>query len=137
MLDVPMSDNPKGHYENLEFVRLNDAILNAAGGWWGSPPSRERILKVIPEFSDWVADVIARNRKDVWGFKDPRTVLTLDHYLPHIKGLHIVAVFRDPDEVARSLSSRNPNLFSHDSAKCLARYYNVQIQQHLSRLYTP
>ena len=31
--------NPLGHFENVDFVGLNDRILNTAGGNWLDPPS--------------------------------------------------------------------------------------------------
>ena len=138
MLDAPMPDNFKGHFENLDFVHLNDDIMESAGGWWAAPPSRARILEVLPKFSQRVQETLARNAKaPIWGWKDPRTVITLDHYLPYVEGLHLVTCFRDPYEVAKSLVERNHGLFSLDSARCLANYYNSQIIDHLSRQYTP
>jgi hypothetical protein len=32
--------NPFGHYENLDFVELNDEILINAGGSWKKPPPK-------------------------------------------------------------------------------------------------
>ena len=34
------ADNPDGFWEHLEFVALNDELLNALGGAWDLPPSR-------------------------------------------------------------------------------------------------
>ena len=42
----PAEENPEGFYEHLDFVRLNDEVLNAAGAGWDCPPP--------PEF-DWGA----------------------------------------------------------------------------------
>src|ERR1700748_2976905 len=35
----PAADNPDGFWENLQFVRLNDELLNSAGGAWDLPPA--------------------------------------------------------------------------------------------------
>src|SRR5687768_18097338 len=35
----PAEENPEGFYEHLEFVRLNDEVLNAAGAGWDCPPA--------------------------------------------------------------------------------------------------
>jgi hypothetical protein len=34
---APFSSNPKGHYENLEFIALNDKILEFVGAAWDAP----------------------------------------------------------------------------------------------------
>ena len=35
----PAAENPEGFYEHLEFVRLNDEVLNIAGAGWDCPPA--------------------------------------------------------------------------------------------------
>ena len=35
----PAEENPEGFYEHLEFVRLNDEVLNVAGAGWDCPPA--------------------------------------------------------------------------------------------------
>src|ERR671910_2640298 len=35
----PAAENPEGFYEHLEFVRLNDEVLNVAGAGWDCPPT--------------------------------------------------------------------------------------------------
>lgn len=134
MLDCAMPDNPEGHFENLDFVKLNDCILNAAGGSWYNPPSHHAILSVIPEYEYRVRQVIHANQKDVpWGWKDPRTTLTIDHYLPFIDDPIIVPVFRSPHKVAGSLAYRNPNMFTDQTAMELVHTYNSRLIMFLSR----
>lgn len=38
--------NPKGHFENEEFVAVNDRILHTIGGSWKKPPSPELIKQL-------------------------------------------------------------------------------------------
>src|SRR5215213_10338134 len=35
----PADENPEGFYEHLQFVKLNDAVLNVAGAGWDCPPA--------------------------------------------------------------------------------------------------
>jgi len=89
------SDNPKGHYENKAFLNLNIDILRAAGGSWQRPPAREEILKLEDQFRSRVRGTVSAERLKAknrgffsWGFKDPRTVLTLDLKKPNLKSPH-------------------------------------------------
>src|SRR5262249_30435526 len=104
------ADNPDGFWEHLQFVALNDELLNALGGAWDLPPKadenfkrgrldplREKARLLIEEFDS----------ASVWGWKDPRSSLTLpfwQHLLPTLKTLIIV---RNPLEVACSMRQRN------------------------------
>src|SRR5512141_1502286 len=37
-LTKPATDNQAGHFENLDFVKLNDDIISHFGGSWNDPP---------------------------------------------------------------------------------------------------
>ena len=100
------SHNPKGNRESPEVRRLNEDVLRSSGGAWNAPP---------PVPSRWSADHERARRellaehagRPVWGFKDPRTLLTLDGWLALVPDLELVGVFRHPMRVARSLERRN------------------------------
>jgi hypothetical protein len=111
---------PYGYYEDTDFVHLNDEILEKAGGSWSNPPSHEAILAQALPFEDKIKDLIskkeikaekyAQQRKLIepcWGWKDPRTTLTIELYMPHVKSPHILACFRNPKDIAISLCKRN------------------------------
>ncbi len=97
--------NPKGNRENLAIRSLNDDVLAYSNGAWDQPPEnlrwtrghrrrRDEIISGYAEFSPW-------------GFKDPRTVLTLPfcgEVLPH---LLFAGTFRHPMAVAGSLAWRD------------------------------
>lgn len=40
----PSSTNPKGYFENVDFVYLNDKILNSIGATWDNPPKKRASL---------------------------------------------------------------------------------------------
>lgn len=103
--------NPKGNYENKEGIAINDAILTRSGGAWHNPPQR------LHANADDAARIIAlchTLEKEQpagylrWGWKDPRTVLTLNVWLGALKReIFIVGSYRHPSAVARSLAARD------------------------------
>ena len=52
--------------------------------------------------------VKARNKKyEFWGWKDPRTILTIELFLPYLSNPHFFTCHREPDKVAKSIKLRN------------------------------
>ncbi|MDR7127303.1 sulfotransferase [Pseudotabrizicola sp. 4114] len=98
--------NAKGNRENPEIMALNEAVLVDNGSRWNQPPDgpvhwatarlaeRDRILAAYP--SD-----------RVWGFKDPRTLFTLDAWRDALPDARFVGTIRHPLAVARSLNARS------------------------------
>jgi len=123
---------PTGHWEDKEFLHLNEQLLEAAGGSWRNPPSRAALHAIAGQFERRIQRMIAKRNAahDPWGWKDPRNGLTLPLYLPHLDGdVHLVAVFRKPERVARSLESRNS--IPRRRGLGLARAYNDRILQEI------
>ena len=97
--------NQRGNKENQPFVIFNELILRKNGGAWNKPPaSREwsvgqkaRALELVAEF----------NGSPRWGFKDPRTALVLAGWQQCLGAIQLVATFRHPLAVVRSLGKRN------------------------------
>ncbi len=104
-------ENPKGFWENIEFVRINDEILSLFGGRWDK----------IPQFPlNWFkADLLAPLREKAnilierinifypWGWKDPRNSITYPFWNRLLPDLKVIIPLRDPYEVALSLNARN------------------------------
>lgn len=101
--------HPKGMWEDKDFFTMNRRILRHAGGDWDDPPSEKSILKVGKKFNHKIKRLMdKRNALGVsWGWKDPRTALTVKCYLPYIINPHFIAVFRKPLEVAKSMEKVN------------------------------
>ncbi len=126
----PAEENPEGFFEHLEFVRLNDEVLNAAGAGWDCPPSAEfdwsdAALEPFRERARSLASELATNSQ--WGWKDPRTTLLIPFWRSALGPITTVAVVRNPLEVVTSLHRRNG--FSIALSLTLWRIYAERLLQ--------
>lgn len=97
--------NPKGNRESLAIRDLNDRLLEHNDGAWDQPPAS---IIWDDDFRTQRATVIAAHAADWrWGFKDPRTLLTLAFWQEALPDLALVGTFRHPLAVAASLERRN------------------------------
>lgn len=99
--------NPLGHFEDRDFLELNNRILEAAGGSWDAPPSEDAIRAQMANFIKEVKDVIGRKNSSIWGWKDPRTSLTIELYLPYLTNPYFIVCHRDFKAIAESLRQRD------------------------------
>ena len=83
---------------------LESHLLVASGGTWDHPPSRIRWEERHKRVRDEIIRAESSGRS--WGFKDPRTLCTLDGWLEALPGMKLIGVFRHPVPVARSLQNR-------------------------------
>jgi len=114
-------DNPKGHFEDREFIRINNQILFSNLGDWKRPPEqlvyKQHIIDMAKSFlSGFPEDKIC-------GFKDPRLCLTFPfwHHITDPEPVKVVFVHRPVSEIAASLKKRNK--MSLDMGKKLAETY--------------
>ena len=121
-----LPDNPKGHWENWDFVSLNEAIIISAGGTWDHPPSEEAILAQKDKFNDSIKAMVDKYSKgrELWGVKDPRMTLTIKLYLPYLHHPHFICCFREPIEAAKSLVRRSGSMLLEDAVKMVDEYNN-------------
>jgi hypothetical protein len=97
--------NPKGNRENLNIRSLNDDVLTYSNGSWSEPPDHIRWTRAHADRRRTIIEGYEGIQQ--WGFKDPRTILTLPFWLEAISTIHFVGTFRHPIAVARSLEFRN------------------------------
>ena len=107
--------NEKGHWENIEFIKINEEIIKIFGktdrwddipflyeGWQNSKKLKRLDLaakKLINKFD---------NNYKIWGWKDPRTCLTLSFWQKHLQDRLIYIIpLRNPIDIAKSLYKRN------------------------------
>ena len=121
--------NPKGNRESSELRRLNEDVLRASGGAWSAPPPE---VMWSPEHRERARRALAKHAgQPVWGFKDPRTLLTLEGWLALVPDLELVGVFRHPLRVARSLERRDG--MDRAAAVALWTAYNRRLLDCLER----
>jgi len=107
MLLGPNPSNKKGHYENKIIEELNKDILRVAGGSWDCPPKQQFINDIKHRFDAKIKRIIKLEQEKIWGWKDPRTVLTIELFIPYLSNLHFIVCRRDRDDIAKSLQLRN------------------------------
>lgn len=107
----PLPANPKGYHELAELVEINDAILAAFGGAWDRlpvlPPGWQESAR-LDRLRERARLGLGRwfSSSDLWGWKDPRTCVTLPFWQRLVPGLRYVICVRNPVDVANSLRAR-------------------------------
>jgi len=105
-------ENPRGFWEHLDITRLNDALLGRLGGTALDPAPVEADPWDGPQFSDLRQAAVALLRHDfadanMWGWKDPRTCLTLPFWQRLLPPMRYVLTLRQPFAVVHSLERRD------------------------------
>ncbi|MEF8760360.1 MAG: hypothetical protein V5B36_11660 [Candidatus Accumulibacter sp. UW25] len=123
------SHNLKGNRENAEIMRLNNSLLEYNEGSWDNPPQAMKWSADHASCRDQIVAKFCRSGYPLWGFKDPRTLLTLDFWLDGLSGcsLRFAGSFRHPAAVANSLMLRNS--MAIDSGLHLWKIYNSKLLQ--------
>jgi hypothetical protein len=124
----PSEFNPRGYFEHRAFVELNDEILSALDGAWDDPPrtrfpwQRRRLAPLRERARALVREMQGHGP---WGWKDPRTSLTLPFWRRVVPGLRVVVCVREPAAVADSLAHREAR--SRDLSIALWTEYNRRL----------
>jgi hypothetical protein len=113
MLETNVVDNAKGYWEQQAVMALNDELLAIYGATWDRPTDLpagwERDPRVEPLY-DRARELLAEHFGGAtrWGWKDPRSSLTLPFWQRVVGPMRYVLCFRNPLEVAESLAARDP-----------------------------
>jgi hypothetical protein len=135
----PLLENPKGFFEDESARTLNDAVLefseytvkdwrNTFGPLTFSFFHLGQALKWLEERNESVSH---------WGWKDPRTCLTLPFWFSALSQLDLLEqtrflrITRNPCSVARSLVSRG-NVSSIEEGKEIAHLYETTANRALA-----
>lgn len=115
-LFAPKNENPDGYWENKKFVNVNEKIFRAYKSGWDLPFSLasdwhedERLLPIKIEALRLLKDFEGH---DPWGWKDPRSSLTLPFWLSLLPNSRVLVCLRNPLEVALSLRKRGNSSYA-------------------------
>ena len=138
-LGIDMHYNPNArvkdylNYEDSDWVRVNIQILRDSDGRWNNVPAE--IKPFSPRFKTVVTSLIAlRETNQQWGFKDPRTALTIGLLHPLLPDPHYIYIKRDLEGVARSIMSRGPSERGKKGWVELAGVYYGRIDEFIASL---
>jgi predicted O-methyltransferase YrrM len=137
----PNPFNPKGDFESIDAHKINCKIYNLAAGknlgdepHW-NPPPYEKILaqkdKVKEDIQRFVLEK-SKNRR-IWGWKNPKTTLTIELFLPYLSNPHFVIVTRNPIKVAQSTARMTKGQADFYKAFRLLNFYNNEMLNFLER----
>ncbi len=127
--------NQKGNRESQQVMELNDAVLSLNDAAWDKPPT---------ETLKWDSEVAERRDEILYslssigsacGFKDPRTLITLDFWLDAAEDFQLIGTFRHPLAVAKSLKARSG--MQIDQGLFLWSVYNASLLQKLQQVSFP
>lgn len=111
LMQAHESINAKGFYENLDFVRFHEQVLESLGesrfGW-----TTKNDIHAPESFNAAADELIASSASTTpWGWKDPRTTLFLSYWAARLPKANFVFVHRAPWEVIDSLYRRGDQEF--------------------------
>ena len=106
---------PDPLYESVNVYAINQAIFADAKGvemlmpgdgdlHWDLPLPRPNEIEMhLGAYDQIIEDYLKKwNKKGLWGFKNPKTTLTIKHWLRKLENPHFVMVHRNPMLVAQS-----------------------------------
>ena len=99
--------NLKGNRENDRIAQLDEAILAYSKGSWFDPPARLSWTRKHEKERNAIISSYEEANIPVWGFKEPRALLTIEFWQAAIPNLEFVGNYRHPYLVARSVPRRD------------------------------
>lgn len=115
--------HPKGLLEPAAVLHMHENLLQANGGSWDAPPATLDWSRMHLAIRDHFIE--SRAHVPLWGFKDPRTLITFQGWADVLPDWTAAGIFRHPAEVVRSLHSRNG--FDLDKGFALWTAYNARL----------
>lgn len=125
--------NERGYWEHHGIAELNENILLRNGGSWKHPPSPAEGWAHAPALADFrqQARTLLETTfagQQAWGWKDPRTCLTLSFWRTLVAPSDYVLCVRNPLEVIHSLQRRD-KLSMEQAASLWLTYTAAMFQQ--------
>lgn len=126
------STNPKGHFEDFDFLNIHKKDLSNKG-YDVSGLLIDRSEFELCEEEIEAAKKIIKQRQDysIWGWKEPRTTLYLTSWKKLIPELKVIVLERNKDEVVSSLYKRlkkNKWYYTRNPLKKLAWWLDIDLR---------
>lgn len=137
----PAPENPRGYYEHYGFRCLNDALLLMRRYRTKSYRADVPVTTGTSFLKPLMRHLVRTQTSEHWGWKDPRTCLTLDAWVNLLKEDNLldqtrfVFASREPHTVARSLSKRES--VDYSQALRLWEAYNRTALKHIDATTIP
>jgi uncharacterized protein (DUF3084 family) len=98
--------NPKGHFENKDFLDFHKAVLRSEEiidkGW-----TLQENITIEEQYVAQAKEIVAKNAiSSLWGWKEPRTTLFLEFWANLLPEANFLLIYRSPWEVVDSLYRR-------------------------------
>ncbi len=126
--------NLRGTRENTEINLLNDDVLEFNSGSWFSPPCEIKWNNKLAKRRDRIIRRISLKAcGGAWGFKDPRTLITLPFWMEGLDRVKLIATYRNPTSVANSLALRDEISLTTSEGHKLWKVYNIKLLLYISK----
>lgn len=107
---VDMHHSDLKNYEDWDFVKTNKRILRKIGGHDLALPTEEEIMNI--NVGDRIKKIVEKKKGKRWGFKDPRSSLTIKKYFPYLDGdVYLICCFRKPEKIMQNRDERTGKKF--------------------------
>jgi len=97
--------NAKGLIEPEAVIFMHENLLQANNGSWHEPPQEVIWARLHTSVRDLFIE--SRSNRQIWGFKEPRTLITFEGWLDALETWSAVGIIRNPAKVVMSLHNRN------------------------------
>ena len=108
------SSNIDGHFEDLDFLELNEEILlhNGEDSRGLSISKNPVLFEIEKKYLNRKTELLnSKNKNLQWAFKDPRTCILIDFYKKELEDFFILATYRSLKNTVCSLIKRDIKVY--------------------------
>lgn len=102
MNNKPDKVNPRGYFEDLQFMDLNERILTLSERGWRDIPMPVKLSNACMSFRGPAHELVQKRmvqNGDSWGWKDPRMCLTFPAYFGALDQNHTLVIKMERSKV--------------------------------------
>ncbi len=120
---------PEGYYENWDFVEHSSDMMSQARTSWNYPRLLDDWCDVGKSLHLKAGEIVRKNTKPLWGWKDNRTAFTFPVYKPWLAEQKVLFVVchRDRKAVIASLFKTHIHMFEEQdkTKEYLGKLYDL------------